>query len=85
MPIPYACCADVPFENLVRFFTCFGATKQNQLKERHLAEFRSKNVPRPSADIYQIYRLLLPAVGGAGLGAAERLTLYGGRGAIACA
>jgi len=60
--VPYARCSDVPFENVVRFFTCFVRAKKAGAKGRQLAEFREKNVPRPSDDLYQIYRLLLPLV-----------------------
>ena len=58
----YACCSDVPFQNLVRFLDCFERAKTNQHKDEHMREFRKKNVVRPSADIYAIYRLLLPGV-----------------------
>ncbi|KIZ05670.1 hypothetical protein MNEG_2281, partial [Monoraphidium neglectum] len=57
---PYACCSDVPFENLVRFLTCFENAKKGDAKNRQLVEFRTKNVVRPSKDVYAIYRLLLP-------------------------
>jgi hypothetical protein len=59
---PYACCSDVPFENLVRFLTCFENAKKGDAKNRQLVEFRTKNVVRPSKDVYAIYRLLLPGV-----------------------
>lgn len=61
-PPPWARCSDVPFDNVVRFLECFQAAKRQADKSLQLRVFRLSNVVRPSDDIYQIYRLLLPAV-----------------------
>jgi hypothetical protein len=67
---PYARCSDVPFDNVVRFLECFERVKKSAAKGKQLENFRVHNVVRPSDDIFQIYRLLLPGVrGGAGEGA----------------
>jgi hypothetical protein len=87
----YACCSDVPYENLVRFLTVFERAKiGGDARARQLEEFRLKNVVRPSADVYAIYRLLLPKARAGGThGAAlgwlprSRPSLLGARGARA--
>jgi hypothetical protein len=54
-------CAEVPFENLVRFMQKCSEVPAKQ-KEQVFLHFLEKSVPRPSPDIFQIFRLLLPAV-----------------------
>jgi hypothetical protein len=60
---PYTHCSDVPFDNVVRFLECFERVKKGANKAKQLENFRLHNVVRPSDDIFQIYRLLLPGVG----------------------
>lgn len=54
-------CGEVPFENLVRFMQKCSEVPAKQ-KEQVFSHFLEKSVPRPSPDIFQIFRLLLPAV-----------------------
>jgi hypothetical protein len=54
-------CGEVPFENLVRFMQKCSEVPAKQ-KEQVFLHFLDKSVPRPSPDIFQIFRLLLPAV-----------------------
>jgi hypothetical protein len=56
-----ATCGEVPFENLVRFMQKCSEVPAKQ-KEQVFLHFLDKSVPRPSPDIFQIFRLLLPAV-----------------------
>lgn len=53
-------CGEVPFENLVRFMQKCSEVPAKQ-KEQVFSHFLEKSVPRPSLDIFQIFRLLLPA------------------------
>eukprot|EP00882_Tetradesmus_deserticola_P022087 GHRQ01023970.1.p2 GENE.GHRQ01023970.1~~GHRQ01023970.1.p2 ORF type:complete len:194 (+),score=88.19 GHRQ01023970.1:149-730(+) len=53
-------CGEVPFENLVRFMQKCSEVPAKQ-KEHVFVHFLDKSVPRPSPDIFQIFRLLLPA------------------------
>jgi hypothetical protein len=56
-----ATCGEVPLENLVRFMQKCSEVPAKQ-KEQVFLHFLEKSVPRPSPDIFQIFRLLLPAV-----------------------
>eukprot|EP00775_Hariotina_reticulata_P009829 gene9829-9988_t len=56
----YSCCSDVPFEFVVRFMAKCSEVPSKK-KEAVLVDFFKRCVPRPSPDIIQIFRLLLPA------------------------
>jgi len=57
----YSCCSHVPFEYVVRFMAKCSEVPSKK-KEAVLVDFFKRCVPRPSPDIIQIFRLLLPAV-----------------------
>ena len=57
---PYACCRDIPFDNVTRFLDCYKRARNAAARSAQLAEFRAKNVPRPCADAHILYRMLWP-------------------------
>lgn len=54
-------CSDVSFGSVVRFMQRCSQVP-NRVKEKEFKYFLQCCVPRPSPDIFQIFRLLLPAV-----------------------
>ena len=57
----YSCCSDVPFESLVRFLQKMSEVPAKK-KDEHTRLFLEKCVPRPTPDVFQTFRLLLPLV-----------------------
>lgn len=68
----YSCCGDVPFESLVKFMQKMSEVPAKK-KDDHTRLFLEKCVPRPTADIFQTFRLLLPLVGSSTRGRSKRL------------
>lgn len=57
----YNCCADVPYEYLVRFMQKMSEVPAKK-KDQHIELFLNTCVPRCTPDIFQTFRLLLPLV-----------------------
>lgn len=55
----YACCGDVPFESLVKFLQKMSEVPAKS-KDKYIRQFLDMCVPRPTPDIFQTFRLLLP-------------------------
>lgn len=64
---PFTCCGEVPFHYVVRFLDKMSTVAQRQ-RDAHIKLFLERCVPRPSPDVFQIFRLLLPLVSWAQVG-----------------
>ena len=54
--------SDHRFDVLCQFFDAYARQKTPRLKQKHLSKFREGHIDRTSDDVYEVYRLILPAV-----------------------
>jgi hypothetical protein len=54
--------SDLPFQTLCSFFEACARNRKPAVKLKHLRHFREKFIERDTDDVFEIYRLILPAV-----------------------
>jgi hypothetical protein len=54
--------SDLKFHVLCKLFDSCAKPKAGKLRSKHLSTFREKCIDRTSEDVYEVYRLILPAV-----------------------